>query len=188
MTTDYKKLVEEYCIFGYKWNSKVKNHILKPYRKTKQFYKIIKPNTLDIIEVNVIYSYFKIITLTRLVLSEKINLFQSTPEIIMQILMDNKDIKTNDTNLENGHRFKYIKYRYKIKICENNDVLTILDDLYNNYKISDKINSDIDNVEMGQKDILNTDTLQKDTLQKDMLNTSAITISELVSSILEIHK
>lgn len=154
MSSDYKKLVEDHCIFSYKWNPNIIKHILKPYQEIKQFYKILNSNSIDIIELNVIYPFFKIITLSRLILSENINLYSLSPQNIIKTIKYNRNYKNSD-----------IQYIYKIKICENNDIITIMDESYNNYKILDKIYDNYNESESEK---------------------SSITIQELISSILEL--
>ena len=60
---DYKGIVVDYCLIGYKWKGNLE---LATSKSNKQFLKLSKTdkNILEIIDVEIVYPYFKIINLT----------------------------------------------------------------------------------------------------------------------------
>lgn len=119
-------LVSEYCIFQYKWIGNLDNN-------PKKVYKLQGRNTIEIIENNIVGSYFKIITYKRLVFSDEYNFQGLTSSQIMQY------IHNYNSGGNSGHYDSSIIAKYTIKICENNDLITLMDEKYDLLKPTDVI-------------------------------------------------
>ena len=123
-------LVSEYCIFQYKWIGNLGNNPNNnPNNNPKKAYKLQGRNTIEIIENNIVGSYFKIITYKRLVFSDEYNFQGLTSSQIMQYIH----------NYNSGHYDSSIIAKYTIKICENNDLITLMDEKYDLLKPTDVI-------------------------------------------------
>jgi hypothetical protein len=129
---DYKGMVADYCLFGYKWKGNLE---LATSKSNKQFLKLSKTgkNILEIIDVKVVYPYFKIINLTVYILpADTLIAYNSNNPEHCNIMMDyvNEDIN------------KKTVCKYSIKITENDKIFTITDEKYNILKLEDNIQSD----------------------------------------------
>ena len=129
---DYKGMVADYCLIGYKWKGNLESIISK---SNKQFLKLSKTgkNILEIMDVEVAYSFFKIVNLTVYILPlhdlATYNCYN--PDHCIAIM----DYVNDDINK------KQIS-KYNIKIIENDKIFTINDDKYNILKLEDNIKSD----------------------------------------------
>ena len=129
---DYKGMVADYCLFGYKWKGNLE---LATSTSNKQFLKLSKTgkNILEIIDVKVVYPYFKIINLTVYILpADTLIAYNSNNPEHCNIMIDyvNEDIN------------KKTVCKYSIKITENDKIFTITDEKYNILKLEDNIQSD----------------------------------------------
>jgi hypothetical protein len=129
---DYRVMMKDYYLIGYKWNELLQNIITKA---NKQFMKFTKTslNILETIDVDVIYPFFKIVNLTIYILpvtdltSYNNNSYEDNLEMVNYI---------NDN--ENKKKIS----KLYIKIIENDKIFTITDNNYNIYKLDDYITSD----------------------------------------------
>ena len=129
---DYKGMVADYCLFGYKWKGNLE---LATSKSNKQFLKLSKTgkNILEIIDVKVVYPYFKIINLTVYILPLlDLTEYNSNNPEHCNIMMDYVNEEINKKKMS----------KYNIKIVENDKIFTINDEKYNILKLEDNIQSD----------------------------------------------
>jgi len=129
---DYKGMVADYCLFGYKWKGNLE---LATSKSNKQFLKLSKTgkNILEIIDVKVVYPYFKIINLTVYILPlHDLTDYNSNNPEHCNIMMDYVNEEINKKKMS----------KYNIKIVENDKIFTINDEKYNILKLEDNIQSD----------------------------------------------
>jgi hypothetical protein len=128
---NYKKMVNDYYLIGYKWNDILKSVITK---SNKQFMKFTKAsrNILETIDVEVLYPYFKIINLTVYIFPvNDLTSYNGSYE-------DNLAMMNYINDNENKKKIS----KLFIKIIENDKIFTITDNRYNIYKLDDIITSD----------------------------------------------
>ena len=129
---DYKSMVADYCLIGYKWKGNLESITLK---SNKQFLKLNKTgkNILEIMDVEVAYQFFKIVNLTVYILPlHDLSRYNChNPDHCITIM----DYVNDDINK------KQIS-KYNINIIENDKIFTINDDKYNILKLEDNIQSD----------------------------------------------
>ena len=129
-----KSLVNDYCIFAYKWKDEIKNKIK---HIDKLYFKKINNSTINIIEVNVNNPFFKIIKLTVYKLHNNcLNLNDFT-------IIDINHLNTIINYIDNCENMNTIS-KFTLNICENNNILTIMDNKYNILKINDLLEQDKD--------------------------------------------
>lgn len=125
-----QNLVSNYCIFQYKWLNTCNMEI-----KPKKFYKLYGRNVIEIIDINLTSTYFKIITYKRLVFANEYNIQELTSTQIMNYINQDCDDDSHcdgDSHCEGHSNYdKGIIAKYTIKICENNDIITLMDEKYN---------------------------------------------------------
>jgi hypothetical protein len=129
---DYKGMVADYCLFGYKWKGNLE---LATSKSNKQFLKLSKTgkNILEIIDVKVVYPYFKIINLTVYILPLlDLTAYNSNNPEHCNIMIDYVNEDVNKKKMS----------KYNIKIIENDKIFTINDEKYNILKLEDHIQSD----------------------------------------------
>ena len=127
-----KLLVNNYCIFSYKWKDNIKN---KLKYIDKCYFKKINDYTINTLEVQVNNPFFKIIKLTIYFLhNDCLNLNEFN-------VMKYEDLNTILTYIENSANFENIT-KFTLNICENNNILTIMDSKYNLLKITDTLKQD----------------------------------------------
>jgi hypothetical protein len=131
---NYRVIVNDYYLIGYKWNDTLKSIITK---SNKQFMKFTKTsrNILETIDVEVLYPYFKIINLTVYILP--VNDLTSYNNYSYE---DNLAMMNYINDNENKKKIS----KFYIKIIENDKVFTITDNRFNIYKLDDFITSDSD--------------------------------------------
>lgn len=129
---DYNKMVSDYCLIGYKWKDNLE---LITSKSNKQFLKLNKvgKNILEIIDVDIVYPFFKIINLFVFILPlHDLTAYNSNNPEHCSIMIDyvNEDINKKKMS------------KYHIKIIENDKIFTINDEKYNILKLEDNIQSD----------------------------------------------
>lgn len=128
---DYKQMVSDYYLFNYQWKGELE---LITTKTNTQFLTLNKDkNILKIIDVDVVYPYFKIINLFVFILSlnDFANYNSYNPEHCNLMI---------NYVAENINKKKIRKYN--IKIIENDNIFTIYDSKYNILKLEDNIESD----------------------------------------------
>lgn len=129
---DYKGMVTDYCLIGYKLKGNLE---LITSKSNKQFLKLNKvgKTIVEIIDVEVVYPYFKIINLTVYILPlPNLTMYNINNPEHCNVIMDYVN--------ENANKKKMSKYN--IKIMENDKIFTINDGKYNILKLEDTIQSD----------------------------------------------
>ena len=120
-TSNY--IINNYFYFGYKWNDILLNKLSSQH----QLMKFNINNMLDLIDINVVYDNFKIVSLTA---------YNIPPNIINYNKKNYKELTLEFVN--NANNFNIIS-RYNINIIENDKNFIITDDAYNIYNINDSI-------------------------------------------------
>jgi len=129
---DYKKMVNDYCLIDYKWKDNLESITSKSNKKFLKLNKVGK-NILEIIDVDIVYSFFKIINLIVFILPlHDLTEYNSNNPEHCSIMIDyvNEDINKKKMS------------KYHIKIIENDKIFTINDEKYNVLKLEDNIQSD----------------------------------------------
>jgi hypothetical protein len=129
---NYKDMILDYYLVGYKWKDNLETITLK---SNKEFVKLNKTGKhfLEIITVDVVYPYFKIVNLNVYILPlDYIILYNCNNPEEYNAIIDyiNKDINKNKIS------------KYNIKIIENDKIISINDDKFNILKLEDNIKSD----------------------------------------------
>jgi len=131
----YKKMVNEYCLFDYKWNNNVDKLLTKPFRKFIRIDTTLKPvnNRIEHIYIDAIYGNIKIITLT---------IYFSFEHDLMSFDMNDN---TNNCKLINYlEDNKNTLSKFILKISENDKIVTIMNSKFDLITINDLIDSEND--------------------------------------------
>lgn len=131
----YKKMVNEYCLFDYKWNNNVDKLLTKPFRKFIRTDTTLKTvnNRFEHIYIDASYGNMRIITLT---------IYYSFDH----------DLTKFDTN-DNVNNYKIINYleehkntisKLILKISENDKIVTIMNSKFDLVTVNDLIHAEND--------------------------------------------
>jgi hypothetical protein len=131
----YKKMVNEYCLFDYKWNNNVDKLLTKPFRKFIRTDTTLKTvnNRIEHIYIDASYGNMRIITLT---------IYYSFDH----------DLTKFDTN-DNVNNYKIINYleehkntisKLILKISENDKIVTIMNSKFDLVTVNDLIHAEND--------------------------------------------
>lgn len=136
---DYKVMIDKYYLIGYKWKDNLEKMVSTP---NKQFLKFTNTNvrTLETIDVSVAYPYFKIVNLNFYLLPHS-NIDNYLDNIIDNIIHNNNNIDHNQVMLNyiNNEASKDKITKISIKIIENDEIFTVMNDNFNIYKINSTI-------------------------------------------------
>jgi hypothetical protein len=133
----YKKMVNEYCLFDYKWNNNVDKLFSKPFRKFVRADTVLHHinNRIEHIYIDATYGNMKIITLT---------IYYSFEHDLTRVTT-NDDGSYSNTNLVNYlEENKLTVSKFILKISENDNVVTIMNSHFDLVTINDLIHSEMD--------------------------------------------
>ena len=135
----YKEMVNEYCLFDYKWHNNVDNLLTKPFRKfirTDTGLQLeTNNNRTEHIYIDANYGNMKIITLT---------IYYSFGHDL------NRFTNSGDSNYANTKLISYLEEnkptvsKFILKISENDNVITIMNNKFDLVTINNLIHSEND--------------------------------------------
>ena len=129
----YKKMVNEYCLFDYKWNNNVDKFLTKPFMKFIRTDTTLNSvnNRIENIYIDASYCNTKIITLTIY--------FSFEHDLTM---FDTNDNKTNCKLINYLEDNKNTISKFILKISENDKIVTIMNSKFDLVTINDLIHAE----------------------------------------------